>query len=304
MSRNLLQWLSRTRMEEGMIWNTYFRHRRQELRETFPQCRGKGTSTNFMTYLQIRTILGDGLHYYILSENKDYVPIDPYDFYSPYFVEKICFEFLDDGLTNYVINCYCRKKLCPNPTVEIPRLHFWINIKYWSPMEARDFIETLPQFFDQWREELRTLNREIPKIGKKWNMRRIRAEFLGKRKIQSYILSRYDYWVDCWMLDERVWLSIPLSDGHDIEVETEFVYYFPDWVERTMEVVDAFVEYFECKIRDEGADWMPVSTDIEWVDGKKWNIYAGDWEIPEDLKALVASKKRWRKLMPIEVKIY
>lgn len=99
-------------------------------------------------------------------------------------------------------------------------------------------------------------------------------------------------------------MSVPLSDGHDIEVETEFVYYFPDWVERTMEVVDAFVEYFECKIRNEGADWMPVSTDIEWTNGKKWNIYAGDWEIPEDLKALVASKRRWRKLMPIEVKIY
>ena len=246
-------------MDEGMIWNTYFRHRRQELRETFPQCRGKGTSTNYMTYLQIRTILGDGLHYYILSENKDYVPIEPYDFYSPYFVEKICFEFLDDGLTNYVINCYCRKKLCPNPTVEIPRLHFWYNIKYWSPMEARDFIEMLPRFFDQWSEEVRTLNREIPKIGKKWNMRRIRAESLGKRKIQSYILSRYDYFVDCGVYDEKIWVVVPLSDGHDIMFWSEFVYYFPDWVERTMEVVDAFVEYFECKIKDNGEDWMPGS---------------------------------------------
>lgn len=304
MSRNLLQWLKRTRMDEGMIWNTYFRHRRQELREWFPQCRGKGTSTNFMTYLQIRTILGDGLHYYILSENKDYVPIEPYDFYSPYFVEKICFEFLDDGLTNYVINCYCRKKLCPNPTVEIPGLHFWNNIKYWSPMEARDFIEMLPRFFDQWSEEVRTLNREIPKIGKKWNMRRIRAESLGKRKIQSYILSRYDYFVDCGVYDEKIWVVVPLSDGHDIMFWSEFVYYFPDWVERTMEVVDAFVEYFECKIKDNGEDWMPVSADIECMDGKKWCNYSKNWEIPEDLKALAADKRRWRKLMPIELEIY
>lgn len=291
-------------MDEGMIWNTYFRHRRQELREWFLQCRRSGTCTKKLTYLQARTILGDGLHYYIRSENKDYIPIEPYDFVSPYFVEKICFEFLDDGLTTYVINCYCRKQPCKNPVVEIPRLHFWFYIKYWWPSEVRDFIEVLPQFFDKWREEMRTINHEIPKIRKKWEMKKLRAELLGKRKIESYVLSRYEYYGGCGFYDERIWVTVPLSDGHDMDIMTEFVYYWPDWVERTLEVVDAFVEYFECKIKDKGEDWMPVKAAVECEDGKKWYRYSGDWEIPEDLKALTASKKRWLKLMPIEIEIY
>ena len=292
-------------MDEGMIWNTYFKHRRQELRERFPQCRRRrGTCTKKLTYLQIRTDLGDELHNYILSENKEYLPIELYDFVSHYFVEKICFEFLDDDLTTYVINCYCRKQRCPNPVVEIPRLNFWFNINHWWPSEVRDFIETLPQFFVKWKEEMWTLNHEIPKIRKKWEMRKIRSELLGQRKIKSHVWSRYKSVGLCLMYNEKVCVQVPLSDGHGLGIETKFVYYYADWVERTVEVVDALVDYFECQIEKNGCEWMPDKADVECEDGKEWTKYSGDWEIPEDLKALTASKKRWLKLMPLEVEIY
>lgn len=302
MSRNLIQWLRRTRMTKSMIWKTYFKHRRQELRERFPQCRRSGTSTNFMTYLQIRTNLGDGLYYCIFSEDKHtYIPIDTYDFFSHYYVEKICFEFQDDGLTTYVIKCYCRKQLCSNPIVEIPRLDFLISIKYWSPKEACDFIEILPQFFDKWRKELWTLYLEISKIMKMREMKMLRSELLGMRKIESYVESRYMGF--CEKNEEEVSVTVALSDGHDLTITSQFVYYYPNWWERTLEIVDAFVAYFECQIKDNGLNRLSIPCKLNCFDGQQWFDSFTYQDLPEDLVALTASKKKWRKWMPMVVEI-
>ena len=90
MSRNLLQWLKRTRMDEGMIWNTYFKHRNKELRERFPQIGRIGTSKTIMTYLLIRKLTDDGLNFYILSEKDGrYHPIQDEDLFGHFYVETI-----------------------------------------------------------------------------------------------------------------------------------------------------------------------------------------------------------------------
>ena len=290
-------------MDEGMIWKTYFKQRRRELRERFPQCGRRGTSTNYMTYLQVRTNLGDGLYYYILTKDKGYVPIEAYDFFSHYFVEKICFEFPDNGLglTTYVIKCYCRKQLCSDPIIEVPLLDFLISIKYWSPKEACDFIEFLPHYFDKWEQELLTLYREIPKIMKMRKMKMLRSELLGMRKIESYVESRY--MGICEKNEEEVSVTVTLSDGHVLCVTSQFAYYFPNWWERTLEIVDRFVEYFECQIKDNGLNWIHVPSKLICVDGHRWYDALECRDLPEHLIALTANNKKWRKWMPMAVEI-
>ena len=281
-------------MEEGMIWNTYFKHRKKELREKFPLYGRRSKSTRLLTYLMVRTILGDGLHYYILSENKDYIPIEPYDFFSHYFVEKICYEFPSEDMAKWTIKCYCRKQPCSYPIVEVPRLKFWFCIKYWSPKEVCDFIEILPQFFDKWSKEIWTINHEIPKIKKMREIKRLRLELLGKREIESRYQGRFE------LDEEEVAVTVPLSDEYELTVRTDFVYYIPDWWERTLEIVDTFVEYFECH---DDWYWMPDIGRLICVDENRWFHVYYKCDIPEDIKALTANKRKWLKLMPLSVEI-
>ena len=167
-----------------MIWNTYFKHRRWELHKKFPLC-GRSKSTKPLTCLMVRTILGDGIDCFILSRDKDYTPIAPYDFDSHYYVERICFEFPSEDVAIWTVKCYCRKRPCSRPIVAVRRFRFWFSIKNWSPKEACDLIEILPQFFDKWSKEMWTINHEIPKIKKMREIKMLRSELLGMRKIES-----------------------------------------------------------------------------------------------------------------------
>ena len=277
-----------------MIWNTYFKHRRWELQKKFPLC-GRSKSTKPLTYLMVRTILGDGIDYFILSRDKDYTPIAPYDFDSHYYVERICFEFPSEDVAIWTVKCYCRKQPCSRPIVAVRRFRFWFSIKNWSPKEACDLIEILPQFFDKWSKEMWTINHEIPKIKKMREIKILRLVLLGKREIESRYQGQFE-------LDEKEFaVTIPLNDEHDLIVRTDFVYHIPDWLERTLEIVDTFVKYFEC--HDDWYWMIDIGRLICTGRNNRWfNLYG--YCIPEDLKALTANKKKWLKLMPMSVEIY
>lgn len=125
-------------------------------------------------------------------------------------------------------------------------------------------------------------------------MKILRLISLGKREIESRYQGQFE-------LDEgEVAVTVPLSDEYDLIVRVEFVYHITDWLERTLEIVDAFVKYFKCH---DDWYWMLDFGRILCTDETKWfNIY-GSRDIPEDLKALSINKKKWLKLMPMSVEI-
>ncbi len=250
----------------------------------------------------VRTILGDGLDYVVLSGDKDYKPIEPYDFVSHYYVERICFEFPSEDAAVWTVKCYCRKQPCSRPIVAVPRFRFWFSIKNWLPKEACDFIEILPHFFDKWSKEMWTINHEIPKIKKMREIKMLRSEMLGMRKIESYIESRYQG--ECEKNEEEVSVTIQLNEKWFMCITTQIVCYIPNWWERTLEIVDTFVEYLESQIEDNNLFWVPYYCELNCNDGRHWYTSYLIWDITEDLKALTASKKRWLKLMPMVVDIY
>lgn len=172
----------------------------------------------------------------------------------------------------------------------------------WSSKEACDFIEILLQFFNKWSKEMWTINHEIPKIKKMREIKMLRSELLGMRKIESYIEARYQG--ECEKNEEEVSVTVQLNEMYYLCITTQIACYIPDWWERTLEIVDAFVEYLECQIKDNDLIWMPYCCVLNCIDGHHWKNSYSIWGIPEDLKALTASKKKWHKLMPMLVEIY
>lgn len=301
MSKNLLQWLKRTRMDEGMIWNTYYKHRKRELRERFPQIGRIGTSKTIMTYLLIRKLTDDGLNFYILSEEKGvFLPIQDKDLFGHFYVETIRFVFPNNQVDRYTINCYCSKRLCQNPYIEVPAFHFQINFKQWPEKDVVDFIEHVPEFFPKWNREMNTIGHEILKIQKKKEMKKLRAKLMEMRNLESYIQLKYQGL--CEMKEDWITVIVPLCNGHDLTVRTPFLYHIPNWWERIEEMVNAFYEFFMKQI-DEGIIGLRFSpkeficySNNQWYDGSIRRIHQ------EDLEAL-AKKKGWRKWCPIMVRI-
>lgn len=301
MSRNLIQWLRRTRMDEGMIWNTYYKHRKKELRERFPQIGRIGTNKTIMTYLLIRKLTDDGLNFYVLSEEKGvYLPIQGEDLFGHFYVETIHFIFPNGWVDRYTINCYCSRRLCPNPFIEVPAFHFRISIRQWSEKDVIDFIDHVPEFFPKWNREIRIIGHEIPKIQKRKEMNKLRAKLMGMRSLESYIQSRYQGL--CEMKDDWITVIVPLCNGHDLTVTTPFVDYIPNWWERVEEMVNAFYGYFSEKIDKGLIDFEPFSNEFvchsnnQWYDGYFTRVHQ------EGLEAL-SKKKGWRKWCLIKVKI-
>ena len=301
MSRNLLQWLKRTRMDEGMIWNTYYKHRKRELRERFPQIGKIGTSKTIMTYLLIRKLTDDGLNFYILSEEKRvYLPIQDKDLFGHFYVETIRFVFPNNQVDRYTINCYCSKRLCQNPYIEVPDLHFRVSFKQWPEKDVIDFIEHVPEFFPKWNREMKIIYHEIPKIQKREEMKKLRAKLMGMRNLESYIQLRYQGL--CELDEDRITVIVPLYNKHDLTVSAPFLYYIPNWWERIQEMVDAFYEYFMKQIDEGLIDLGPFAKEFicysnnQWCDGSFRRVHR------EELEAL-SKKKGWRKWCPISVKI-
>ena len=288
-------------MNEGMIWNTYYKHRKKELRERFPHIGRIGTNKNIMTYLLIRKWTEDGLNYYILSEEKGkYVPIQSVDPFGNYYVENIRFEFPNGRLDKYTINCYCSKCLCRNPYIEVPALHFRISCKQWTEKVLVDFLEHVPEFFLKWNREMKLIEHEIPKIQKRKEMNKLRAKLMGMRCLESYIQSRYLGL--CEMKEDWITVIVPLSIGHDLTVTTPFVDYIPNWWERIEEMVNAFYGYFMKQIDEGLLDLEPLSNEFicysnnQWYDGFFTRVQN------EDLEAL-SKKKGWRKWCPMRLEI-
>lgn len=132
-------------------------------------------------------------------------------------------------------------------------------------------------------------------------MKMLQSELLGMRKIESYVESRYMGF--CEKNEEEVSVTVALSDGHDLTITSQFVYYYPNWWERTLEIVDAFVAYFECQIKDNGLNRLSIPCKLNCFDGQQWFDSFTYQDLPEDLVALIASKKKWRKWMPMVVEI-
>ena len=301
MSRNLLQWLRRTRMHEGMIWGTYFKHRRKELRERFPQIGRVGTSKTIMTYLLIRKLMDDGLNFYILSEKDGrYHPIQDKDLFGHFYVEIILFVFPNNQVDRYTIDCYCSRRLCRNPYIEIPAFHFRISFKQWPEMDVVDFIEHVPEFFTKWNQEMWTIEHEITKIQKKKEMKKLREKLMGMRCLESYIQLRYQGL--CEMKEDRITVIVPLNNGHDLTVRTPFLYYIPNWWERIEEMVNAFNEYFTEQIDKGLINLGPFSKEFICYSNNQWYDSSFRRVHKEDLEAL-SKKKGWRKWCPITVEI-
>ncbi len=301
MSRNLLQWLKRTRMDEGMIWNTYYKHRKKELRERFPHIGRIGTNKTIMTYLLIRKLTDDGLNFYVLSEEKGvYLPIQSEDLFGHFYVETIRFVFPNDWVDRYTINCYCSRRLCQNPFIEVPAFHFRISFRQWPEKDVIDFIEHVPEYFPKWNREMGIIGHEIPKIQKRKEMNKLRAKLMGMRCLESYIQSRYQGL--CELEEDGITVIVPLCNGHDLTVTTPFLYYIPKWWERIEEMVNAFYGYFSEQI-DKGLidlgmfpkEYMCYSNN-QWYEEFYTRFYC------EELEAL-SKKKGWRKWCPITVKI-
>ena len=301
MSRNLLQWLRRTRMDEGMIWNNYYKHRKKELRERFPQIGRIGTNKTIMTYLLIRKLTDDGLNFYVLSEEKGvYLPIQSEDLFGHFYVETIRFVFPNDWVDRYTINCYCSRRLCQNPFIEVPAFHFRISFKQWPEKDVIDFIEHVPEYFPKWNREMKIIYHEIPKIQKRKEMNKLRAKLMGMRCLEPFIQSRYLGL--CEMEEDRITVIVPLYNGHDLTVTTPFLYYIPKWWKRIEEMVNAFYGYFSEHI-DKGLidlgmfpkEYMCYSNN-QWYEEFYTRFYC------EELEAL-SKKKGWRKWCPITVKI-
>ena len=288
-------------MEEGMIWRTYYKHRRRELRERFPQIGRIGTNMKVMTYLLIRKWMDDGLNYYILSEEKGkYVPIQSVDPFGNYYVESISYVFPNGWLDKYTINCYCSKRLCRNPYIEVPALHFRISCKQWSENDVIDFLDHLPEFFLKWNREMKLIEHEIPKIQKMCEMKKLRSKLLGMRKLESYIQSRYQGL--CELKDGWITVIVPLSNGHNLTFTIPFLYHIPNWWERIQEMVNAFTGYFQKQI-DEGlldldslTKWFICYSNNQWFDGYFARIHN------DGLEAL-SKKKGWRKWCPMRLDI-
>jgi hypothetical protein len=224
-------------MDEGMIWNTYYKHRKKELRERFPQIGRIGTNKTIMTYLLIRKLTDDGLNFYVLSEEKGvYLPIQGEDLFGHFYVQTIRFIFPNDWVDRYTINCYCSRRLCPNPFIEVPAFHFRISFRQWSEKDLIDFIDHVPEFFPKWNREIRIIGHEIPKIQKRKEMNKLRAKLMGMRCLESYIQSRHLGL--CEMKEDWITVIVPLCNGHDLTVTTPFVDYIPKWWERIEEMVD------------------------------------------------------------------
>lgn len=300
MSKNLLQWLRRTRMDEGMIWRNYYKHRRRELRERFPQIGKIGTSKTIMTYLLMRKLMDDGLNFYILSEKKGYIPIQSEDLFGHFYVETIRFVFPNNRVYKYTINCYCSKRLCKNPVIEIPAFHFQICFKQWHEKEVIDFIEHVPEFFSKWNQEMYIIEHEIPKIQKMWEMKKLRSKLMGMRKLESYIESRYQG--VCELEEDKITVIVPLNNGHDLTLRTPFLYHVPNWWERIIEMVNALYGYFKQQIDEGFLVWGYLPKEFICYSNNQWyeEFYTRFYR--EDLEAL-SKKKGWRKWCPIKVEI-
>lgn len=300
MSRNLLQWLRRTRMDEGMIWNNYYKHRKKELRERFPQIGRIGTSKTVMTYLLIRKLMDDGLNFYILSEKGGYLPIQAEDLFGHFYVETIRFVFPNDRVDRYTINCYCSRRLCKNPYIEVPAFHFRISFKQWPEKDVVDFLEHVPEFFTKWNREMGIIDHEIKKIQKKKEMNKLRAKLMGMRCLESYIQLRYLGL--CELDEDRIRVIVPLYNKHDLTVNAPFLYYIPKWWERIQEMVDAFYEYFMKRICEGNIDLELFRRELTCYSNNQWYEEFYTRFYCEDLEAL-SKKKGWRKWCPITVEI-
>ena len=287
-------------MDEGMIWNNYYKHRKKELRERFPQIGRIGTSKTVMTYLLIRKLMDDGLNFYVHSEKGGYLPIQAEDLFGHFYVETIRFVFPNDRVDRYTINCYCSRRLCKNPYIEVPAFHFRISFKQWPEKDVVDFIDHVPEFFTKWNQDMYIIYHEIPKIQKRKEMNKLRAKLMGMRNLESYIQSRYQGL--CKLDDDRIRVIVPLCNGHDLTVNAPFLYYIPKWWERIEEMVNAFYGYFSEQI-DKGLidlgmfpkEYMCYSNN-QWYEEFYTRFYC------EELEAL-SKKKGWRKWCPIRVKI-
>ena len=300
MSRNLLQWLRRTRMDEGMIWNNYYKHRKKELRERFPQIGRIGTSKTVMTYLLIRKLMDDGLNFYVHSEKGGYLPIQAEDLFGHFYVETIRFVFPNDRVDRYTINCYCSRRLCKNPYIEVPAFHFRISFKQWPEKDVVDFIDHVPEFFTKWNQDMYIIYHEIPKIQKRKEMNKLRAKLMGMRNLESYIQSRYQGL--CKLDDDRIRVIVPLCNGHDLTVNAPFLYYIPKWWERIQEMVDAFYKFFMKRICEGNIDLELFRRELTCYSNNQWYEEFYTRFYCEDLDAL-SKKKGWRKWCPITVKI-
>ena len=287
-------------MEEGMIWNNYYKHRKKELRERFPQIGRIGTSKTVMTYLLIRKLMDDGLNFYVLSEKVGYLPIQAEDLFGHFYVETIRFAFPNDRVDRYTINCYCSRRLCKNPYIEVPAFHFRISFKQWSEKDLIDFIDHVPEFFPKWNREIRIIGHEIPKIQKRKEMNKLRAKLMGMRNLESYIQSRYQGL--CELDEDRIRVIVPLCNGHDLTVNAPFLYYIPKWWERIQEMVDAFYEYFMKRICEGNIDLELFRRELTCYSNNQWYEEFYTRFYCEDLDAL-SKKKGWRKWCPITVKI-
>ena len=310
MSRNLLQWLKRTRMEEGMIWNTYFKHRRQELRERFPQCGKRGTNANHLTVLQFRSIIGKGVNYYYVNSiygdtMEISTPVDAKNIPDDYYVKAIRFEFPKDSEERYMINCYCCEWEYHDPVIELPDFHFRMSIKYWWAVEIRDFIEHVNKFFPQWREEVQLIEHEVPKIEKLRRMRQIRSERMRLRTFEPFIESCHQGL--CEIKEGRLYVIVPLSNGRDLSIEMPVQTHNQDWWEKIQAMVSAIVELFETQIAENRFNWSPHLREVICTSRTcgYWGFdsWRYKWIRREDLEGLFRKKKTWRKYMPITVKM-
>ncbi|MBO7629156.1 MAG: hypothetical protein J6S87_04330 [Bacteroidales bacterium] len=314
MSKYLLQWLRRTRMTEGMIWKAYFKHRRQELRERFPQCGRRGTSTAYLTVLQFRAIMGNGLNYDYekcerdwfgrLSSSGDRIGMSEDDIPGDYYVKYIRLVYLDDSIKRFMIYCRCCELKYPDPVIEIPDFNFKMSIRYWWPAEVRDFIDHVHEFFPQWSEEMELIEREVTKLKKLTEMRKIRSERLGIRELEQFVVSRYrgTYEIE----GEYLYVVVPLYNGHDITFEMPMRYHIPEWWEKIKAMVSAVVELFQKEIAEGSFDWELLPLEIKCKTGRwimSWHTKYYKWVRHIYLEELVFKKKSWRKLMPFSIEI-
>lgn len=297
-------------MDEGMIWKTYFKHRRQELRERFPQCGRRGSEANRLTVLQFRKIMGKGLNYFYINLNnwdkpEKAMPIDAQKLPGDYYVRAIRFGFLNDSVKRYVINCYCSDWYCYNPVIEIPAFHFRMIVKYWWPGEVCDFIEHVPEYFPQWREEIRLIEQEVPKIEKLNRMKQIRSERMGLRTIEPFIESRLQG--QCEISEGWLHITVPLSNARILTIKMPIQSHNHDWWEKIQAMVSAIVELFETQIAENRFNWESPTMEVLCTPkecGHKENLWwSSKWVRREDLEGLFRKKKTWRKYLPITVKI-
>lgn len=297
-------------MDEGMIWKTYFKHRRQELRERFPQCGRRGTNANHSTVLQIRSIMGKGLNYFFVNRRNWYteeisMPIDARKLPGDYYVKAIRFEFPKDSVKRYMINCYCSEWEYHDPVIEIPDFRFRMSIKYWWAVEIRDFIEHVYEYFPQWKEEMQFIVQEVPKIEKLNRMKQIRSERMGLRTFESFIESCHQGL--CEIKEHQLCVIVPLSNARILSIEMPIQSHNPDWWEKIQSMVSAIVELFETQIAENRFDWESPTMEVLCTPQKcgYWKNYgwSSKWVRRDDLEGLFKRKKTWRKYLPITVKI-